>query len=63
MQLHWILDVLSDMKGFASRNGLHALAEHLDDTLLIAAGEIRRAGAGDMDFPATQQHPDDGDPS
>ena len=36
----WILDVLSDLKTFASANGLSALAEQLDDTRLIAAAEI-----------------------
>ncbi|MFD3190940.1 hypothetical protein ACFMPD_11775 [Sedimentitalea sp. HM32M-2] len=36
----WILDVLADLKSFASANGLSALAEQLDDTTLIAAAEI-----------------------
>lgn len=36
----WILDVLADLKSFASANGLGALAEQLDDTTLIAAAEI-----------------------
>jgi hypothetical protein len=36
----WILDVLADLKSFASANGLGALAEQLDDTKLIAAAEI-----------------------
>ncbi len=39
-QNDWILDVLADLNAFASSNGLNALAEHLDDTMLIAAGEI-----------------------
>ncbi len=36
----WILDVLKDLKTFAKKNGLTALAEQLDDTALIAAAEI-----------------------
>ncbi len=36
----WILDVLADLKCFASANGLTALVEQLDDTQLIAAAEI-----------------------
>lgn len=36
----WILDVLADLKSFASANGLTALVEQLDDTQLIAAAEI-----------------------
>lgn len=63
MQLHWILDVLSDVKGFASQNGLHTLAEHLDSTLLIAAAEIRRAAPETMDFPATPQGTQGSDPT
>lgn len=40
MQNEWILDVLADLKTFASANGLPALAEQLDDTTLVAAAEI-----------------------
>ncbi len=36
----WILDVLADLKTFASANGLGKLAEQLDDTTLVAAAEI-----------------------
>ena len=36
----WILDVLSDLKAFASSNGLSGLAEQLEDTKLLAAAEI-----------------------
>lgn len=36
----WILDVLADLKAFAYSNGLSALSEQLDDTMLIAAGEL-----------------------
>ncbi len=36
----WILDVLADLKTYARKNGLSALAEELDDATLIAAAEI-----------------------
>jgi len=36
----WILDVLADLKAFASQNGLVALAEQLDDTAIVAACEL-----------------------
>lgn len=43
----WILDVLADLKSFAVRNDLPALAEQLDDTTLVAATEISsREGGG-----------------
>ena len=40
MQSDWILDVLTDLKTFATINGLPALAEQLDDTAIIALAEI-----------------------
>jgi hypothetical protein len=36
----WVLDVLTDLKAFAERNGLMALADQLDDAAMIAAAEI-----------------------
>lgn len=36
----WILDVLTDLKSYAQKNGLTVLAEQLDDTRLVAAAEI-----------------------
>ena len=40
MQNDWILDVLADLKSFATANGMTILAEQLDDATLIAAAEI-----------------------
>ncbi len=40
MQIEWILDVLSDLRAFAERNGLPRLAEELDDTRRRAALEL-----------------------
>lgn len=42
----WILDVLADLKSFAVRNDLTALAEQLDDTTLVAATEIASKEGG-----------------
>lgn len=36
----WILDVLADLKTYAKKNGLAALADELDDATLIATTEI-----------------------
>lgn len=46
MQNEWILDVLADLKTFAENNGLNALAEHLDDTRLVAVAELALTGEG-----------------
>lgn len=42
----WILDVLADLRTFARRNGLPALAGQLDDTLLLATAEITSTRQG-----------------
>jgi hypothetical protein len=36
----WIIDVLADLKSFASKNDLQMLALQLDETALIASAEI-----------------------
>ena len=40
MGADWILDVLTDLKSYAAKNGLTVLAEQLDDTRLVAAAEL-----------------------
>ena len=40
MRSDWILDVLTDLKTFARVNGMPSLAEHLDDTAIVAMVEI-----------------------
>lgn len=40
MGAEWILDVLTDLKSYAVKNGLGILAEQLDDTRLVAAAEL-----------------------
>ena len=42
----WILDVLADLKAYARRNDLGALAEHLDDTRHVAVAELARVAGG-----------------
>lgn len=46
MRNDWILDVLADLKTFAQSNGLSVLAEQLQDTALVAAGELASKGEG-----------------
>ena len=36
----WILDVLADLKAYATKNGLPALVTELDEATLVAATEI-----------------------
>lgn len=43
MRNDWIIDVLTDLSSFARRNGYLALAEQLEDTKLVAAGELAAA--------------------
>jgi len=40
MKDHWILDVLTDLRSFATANGLTALSEQLEDARLVAAVEL-----------------------
>jgi hypothetical protein len=52
MRSDWILDVLTDLKTFATANDLPVLAEQLDDTAIVALAEIaalheRMQGNGD----------------
>lgn len=39
-QKHWMLDVIVDLRSFAIANDLGALADHLDETLVIATAEL-----------------------
>ena len=41
MTNEWIMDVLSDLRSYAEKQSMMDLAEHLDDAILVAAGEIR----------------------
>ena len=46
MQHDWILDVLADLKAFATSNGLPALAEQLDDARIVAMAETASRAEG-----------------
>ncbi|MGR3541280.1 MAG: hypothetical protein ACU0BS_07615 [Hasllibacter sp.] len=46
MANEWIIDVLSDLRAFATSNGLERLAEQLDDTTMIAAAELASKDPG-----------------
>jgi len=39
-----MIDVLVDLKSFAKSNGLMGLAEQLDDSILVAAAELKPSG-------------------
>ena len=54
MKSDWILDVLIDLKTFASTNGLLALANQLETTSIVAIAEIAGEYGKDEKF--------DGDP-
>ncbi|PWR01356.1 hypothetical protein DKT77_17490 [Meridianimarinicoccus roseus] len=45
MQQDWVLDVLADLRTFARQNAYSALAEQLDDTILVAAADIHRVAS------------------
>lgn len=47
MSQDWMIDVLKDLKAFATQNGLVALAEQLDDSLMIAAAEVKQKSLDD----------------
>lgn len=51
MSHDWMIDVLADLRSFAQQNGFHDLAEHLDDTILVAVTEINSDRG-----PLTQNH-------
>lgn len=37
----WMIDVLVDLRKFATKQAMLDLAEHLDDAILVAATELR----------------------
>lgn len=46
MQHQWILDVLHDLRSFATRNGLDDLSRQIDLTMAAAASDIAKASGG-----------------
>lgn len=55
MKNDWIIDVLMDLKKFSAQNDFTHLAEHLDDTIMVASTELaspvpaRRSLVGDRE--------------
>lgn len=47
MTQDWMIDVLNDLQKFASANGYSRLADHLDDTIHVAALDIAADTRGD----------------
>ena len=39
----WIIDVLTDLKTYAAKNGFSSLSQQLEQTALVAASEIALA--------------------
>lgn len=54
MQNDWVVNVLADLKAFAQSNGLDRLAEHLDDTMMVAVAEISKSTGHKLD--GTRDH-------
>lgn len=48
MSHNWILDVLADLKAYAVKNDLVALAEQLDDTRHVTVAELLARGGGSV---------------
>ena len=44
MRHDWIVDVLTDLRNYASKQAMFELAEQLDDAMVIAAGEASQTG-------------------
>lgn len=47
MTHEWMIDVLADLRQYAIRNYYLDLAEQIDDAIVVAAVELRRARATD----------------
>ena len=46
MKNDWIMDVLADLRTFSEANGLTALAEQLEDSMLVARNELASQSEG-----------------
>ncbi|MBS0564116.1 MAG: hypothetical protein JSR87_06495 [Proteobacteria bacterium] len=46
MQNQWILDVLHDLRAFATLNGFDDLSRQIDLTLAAAASDLAKASGG-----------------
>ncbi|MCI2400448.1 hypothetical protein [Aliiroseovarius subalbicans] len=57
MANEWIIDVLTDLKAFAERNGLEATVDVLDDARLVALAELASSAGGKAE--TTRAHESD----
>ena len=48
MTKDWMIDVLADLRVCALNNKMAVLAEHLDDAILVAATELKRASGQEV---------------
>jgi hypothetical protein len=58
MTQEWMIDVLADLRQYAIRNYYLELAEQIDDAIVVAAVELRRAPAESR--VGLQPEPEDG---
>ncbi len=47
MANEWIIDVLTDLRSFAQKNGMQATAAELEDACLVALAELASKRAGE----------------
>ncbi|MGB8622532.1 MAG: hypothetical protein WCD16_06920 [Paracoccaceae bacterium] len=52
MRDEWIIDMLTDLRGFAHVNGLPLLAAQLDDTVRVAVRELAQRSRADDRYDA-----------
>jgi len=58
MKQEWMLDLLTDIRECALKTGMFSLAEQLEDSIIIAASEIRETCEIGM-VDASTQHEED----
>jgi cytochrome c553 len=57
MSDEWIIDVLTDLKAYAEKNGLHVTADQLDDARFVAVAEIASASRQQTESTNTNEAP------
>ncbi len=55
MSNEWIIDVLTDLRRFAQKNGMSATAAELEDACLVALGELAGMQAGKSEQISTHE--------
>ncbi|MEM6439663.1 MAG: hypothetical protein AAF763_08245 [Pseudomonadota bacterium] len=56
----WMIDVLADLRQYAIRNYYLELAEQIDDAIVVAAVELRRAPSDARLARQPEPEPEDG---